>query len=57
MTNLYWLNEDQMARLRPYFPRCHSVPRVDNRRDLSQSAPHCYQPAVKKGRGLFDPMV
>jgi len=30
-----WLNEDQMARLRPYFPRSHGVQRVDDRRVLS----------------------
>ena len=35
MSNLYWLNEDQMARLRPYFPKSHGVPRVDDRRVLS----------------------
>lgn len=35
MSNLYWLSEDQMARLRPYFPKSHGVPRVDDRRVLS----------------------
>ncbi|WP_145974996.1 IS5 family transposase [Ruegeria atlantica] len=35
MSNLYWLNEDQMARLRPCFPKSHGVPRVDDRRVLS----------------------
>jgi transposase len=35
MSNLYWLNEDQIARLRPYFPKSHGVPRVDDRRVLS----------------------
>lgn len=35
MSNLYWLNEDQMARLRPSFPKSHGVPRVDDRRVLS----------------------
>ena len=35
MSNLYWLNENQMARLRPYFPKSHGVPRVDDRRVLS----------------------
>ena len=35
MSNLYWLNEDQMARLRSYFPKSHGVPRVDDRRVLS----------------------
>jgi transposase len=35
MSNLYWLSEDQMARLRPYFPKSHGIPRVDDRRVLS----------------------
>jgi len=35
MSNHYWLNEDQMARLRPYFPKSHGVPRVDDRPVLS----------------------
>ncbi len=35
MSNLYWLNEDQMARIRPYFPKSQGVPRVDDRRVLS----------------------
>jgi hypothetical protein len=35
MSNLYWLSEDQMARLRPYFPKSHGVPSVDDRRVLS----------------------
>ena len=35
MSNLYWLSEDQMARLKPYFSKSHGVPRVDDRRVLS----------------------
>ena len=35
MSTLYWLSEDQMARLRPYFPKSHGIPRVDDRRVLS----------------------
>ena len=35
MSNLYWLNEDQMARLRPFFPKSRGKPRVDDRRVLS----------------------
>jgi transposase len=34
MSNLYWLSEAQMERLRPYFPKSHGVPRVDDRRFL-----------------------
>ncbi|MEO9629982.1 MAG: IS5/IS1182 family transposase, partial [Sulfitobacter sp.] len=32
MSNLYWLTEVQMARLRPYFPKSRGRPRVDDRR-------------------------
>src|SRR6056297_1033275 len=35
MSNLFWLNDEQMARLRPYFPKSHGKPRVDDRRVLS----------------------
>ena len=35
MSNLYWLTEEQMERLRPYFPKSHGKPRVDDRRVLS----------------------
>ena len=35
MSDLYWLSEVQMARLRPYFPKSHGVPRVDDRRVMS----------------------
>ena len=35
MSNLYWLTEEQMGRLRPYFPKSHGKPRVDDRRVLS----------------------
>ena len=35
MSELYWLTDEQMARLRPYFPKSHGRPRVDDRRVLS----------------------
>ena len=35
MSNLYWLSEEQMARLEPFFPKSHGRPRVDDRRVLS----------------------
>lgn len=35
MSDLYWLTEEQMARLQPYFPKSHGRPRVDDRRVLS----------------------
>ncbi len=35
MSDLYWLTDDQMARLQPYFPKSHGKPRVDDRRVLS----------------------
>lgn len=35
MSDLYWLTEEQMARLEPYFPKSYGKPRVDDRRVLS----------------------
>ena len=35
MSDLYWLTDEQMERLRPYFPKSHGRPRVDDRRVLS----------------------
>lgn len=35
MSNLFWLTEAQMARLRPFFPKSHGRPPVDDRRVLS----------------------
>ena len=30
MSNLFWLTEAQMDRLRPFFPKSHGRPRVDD---------------------------
>ena len=35
MSELYWLTEAQVDRLRPFFPKSRGVPRVDDRRVLS----------------------
>ena len=35
MSDLFWLSDAQMARLKPYFPKSHGKPRVDDRRVLS----------------------
>ena len=35
MCNLFWLTNEQMQRLRPFFPKSHGKPRVDDRRVLS----------------------
>ena len=35
MSDLYWLTNEQMARLEPFFPKSHGKPRVDDRRVLS----------------------
>jgi transposase len=35
MNDLYWLTDEQMARLSPYFPKSHAKPRVDDRWVLS----------------------
>lgn len=56
MSNLFWLNDEQMARLRPCSPKNHGKPRVDDRRVVSgiifinrnglrwSDAPHEYGP-------------
>ena len=31
MSDLYWLTDEQMARLQPYFPKSHGRARVDDR--------------------------
>ena len=35
MSNRFWLSEAQLERIKPYFPRSHGVPRVDDRRVVS----------------------
>ncbi|MDB5683143.1 MAG: transposase [Sphingomonas bacterium] len=35
MSDLYWLTDEQMARLQPYLPKSHGRPRADDRRVLS----------------------
>ena len=35
MSDLYWLTDEQMARLRPFFPKSRGKPRVDDRKVLS----------------------
>lgn len=35
MSDLFWLSESQMRRIKPYFPLSHGVPRVDDRRVTS----------------------
>ncbi|BAQ67776.1 transposase [Rhodovulum sulfidophilum] len=35
MSDLYWLTNEQMAKLAPFFPKSHGKPRVDDRRVLS----------------------
>ena len=35
MSDLFWLSEDQLAKIEPYFPLSHGVPRVDDRRVVS----------------------
>lgn len=35
MRDLFYLTEDQLARIQPYFPKPHGVPRVDDLRVLS----------------------
>ncbi|NYS25518.1 IS5/IS1182 family transposase, partial [Rhodobacteraceae bacterium 2376] len=35
MSNLFWLTDAHMERLKPFFPKSHGRPRVDDRRVLS----------------------
>jgi transposase len=35
MSNLFWLTDAQLERLRPFFPKSHGRPRVDDRRVVS----------------------
>jgi putative transposase len=35
MTDLLWLSDEQLDRIKPYFPRSHGVPRVDDHRVVS----------------------
>lgn len=36
MSDHYWLSEAQLERIKPYFPRSHGRPRVDDRRVISR---------------------
>ena len=35
MSDLFWLTEAQIERLKPFFPKSHGKPRVDDRKVLS----------------------
>ena len=35
MSDLFWLTDGQMTRLKPFFPKSHGKPRVDDKRVLS----------------------
>ncbi|SHF30190.1 transposase, IS5 family [Ruegeria intermedia] len=34
LSDLFWLTDEQMAKLAPFFPKSHGKPRVDDRRVL-----------------------
>ena len=36
MSDLYWLTDEQIERLRPFSPKSHGKPRVDDPRVLSE---------------------
>lgn len=35
MRDLFWLSREQLARIKPFFPLAHGVPRVDDRKVIS----------------------
>jgi len=35
MSDYFWLSKEQLARIKPYFPLSHGVPRVDDRKVIS----------------------
>ena len=35
MSDYYWLTKPQLERIKPYFPRSHGRPRVDDQRVIS----------------------
>ena len=35
MSDQFWLSKEQLARIKPYFPLSHGVPRVDDRKVIS----------------------
>ena len=35
MSDLFWLTREQLAKIEPYFPLSHGVPRVDDRKVVS----------------------
>lgn len=35
MSDLFWLTDAQMACLKPYFPKSHGKPRIDDQRVLN----------------------
>ena len=60
MSDLFWLTDEQVERLRPFFPKSHGKPRVDDRRVLSgivfvnrnglrwRDAPSAYGPHTRR---------
>ncbi len=46
MSDPFWLTATQMARLEPYFPKPHGVPRVDDRHVLRNGMQWRDAPAV-----------
>ena len=36
MSDLYWLTDEQMTRLKPFFPKSHGRPRVDDRPHIAR---------------------
>ena len=45
MSTLFYLSTEQIARIKPYFPLSHGVPRVDDEWDCPR---HQERPAMEK---------
>lgn len=52
MSNLFWMTGAQMARRRPFFPKSHGKPRVDDRRVLSDMNTRLHAVADADGRPI-----
>ena len=55
MSDYFYLSEAQLNRIKPYFPKSHGVPRVDDRRVLSSnySCPKAWSAMARCSCGIW----